>query len=286
MAAPGVSFESSSYIEERKDVKRQAREEVVEKAKQQYEKEERRKELKRQRGEDTWMLPEVNQRLQDIEDEGSVTSKKKKEKKSKKKKKKGKKEKKTTAEDGSDDDSQDSGEDEWVEAKTKVAKAWQVPDQSKPSEMNLKPTPTAERDEWMTFDFLAMSTTSTAEKRAEKERLKEEEKAKTQAIEKSDWHKLELNPYWKDGGSGLPPEEKTGTAAKKGNSREGPSPVKRQAPFKRKRNSNPLQSQTAHTLRRLLTALHALCSSSLLFSHFLSLPPPPSLFRPTRKVLK
>lgn len=37
-------------------------------AKQRYEKEERRKELKRQRGEDTWMLPEINQRLQEIED--------------------------------------------------------------------------------------------------------------------------------------------------------------------------------------------------------------------------
>ena len=35
----------------------------------------------------------------------------------------------------------------------------------------------------MTFDFLAMRTTSTAEKRAEKERLKEEERAKAQAIE-------------------------------------------------------------------------------------------------------
>uniref|UniRef100_A0A8C2X408 CWF19-like protein 2 n=1 Tax=Cyclopterus lumpus TaxID=8103 RepID=A0A8C2X408_CYCLU len=146
-------------------------------AKQQYEKGERKKELKRQRGEDTWMLPEINQRLQDIEEEGSVISKKKKEKKSKKKKKKAKKEKKTTAEDGCNDSS--------------------------------------ERDEWMTFDFLAMSTTSTTEKRAEKERLKEEERAKTQAIEQSDWHKLELNPYWKDGGSGLPPEKMTDTAAKK-----------------------------------------------------------------------
>lgn len=36
-------------------------------AKQQYEREERRKELKRQRGEDTWMLPEINERLQQIE---------------------------------------------------------------------------------------------------------------------------------------------------------------------------------------------------------------------------
>lgn len=38
------------------------------KAKQRYEREERRKELKRQRGEDTWMLPEVDQRLQEMED--------------------------------------------------------------------------------------------------------------------------------------------------------------------------------------------------------------------------
>lgn len=36
-------------------------------AKQQYEREQRRKELKRQRGEDTWILPEVNQRLQEIQ---------------------------------------------------------------------------------------------------------------------------------------------------------------------------------------------------------------------------
>lgn len=38
------------------------------KAKQRYEREERRKELKRLRGEDTWMLPEVDQRLQEIEE--------------------------------------------------------------------------------------------------------------------------------------------------------------------------------------------------------------------------
>ncbi|XP_038840399.1 CWF19-like protein 2 isoform X2 [Salvelinus namaycush] len=60
----------------------------------------------------------------------------------------------------------------------------------------------------MTFDFLAMRTTSTAEKRAEKERLKDEEKQKARVIEQAGLHKLELNPFWKDGGSGLPPEEK------------------------------------------------------------------------------
>ncbi|XP_033486307.1 CWF19-like protein 2 [Epinephelus lanceolatus] len=222
MAAYGVSFESSRSIDERKESKRQARQEAVEKAKQRFEKAERRKELKRQRGEDTWMLPEVNQRLQEIEDEGSVKSKKKKEKKSKKKKekKKAKKEKKTAeAGDGSNDSSEDSG-DEWVEAQpqTQAAKAWQVPEESKPSESNISPVQNVERDEWMTFDFLAMRTTSTAEKRAEKERLKEEERAKAQAIEQAGLHKLELNPYWKDGGTGLPPEKMAGTEAKK----EGP----------------------------------------------------------------
>uniref|UniRef100_A0A7N6F8H8 CWF19-like protein 2 n=1 Tax=Anabas testudineus TaxID=64144 RepID=A0A7N6F8H8_ANATE len=141
MAAYGVGFESSSSIEERKESKRQARKEALEKAKKQYEREESRKALKRQRGEDTWMLPEIDQRLQQLEEEGSGKSKKKKEKKSKKKKekkKKTKKEKKTAeAGDGSSDCSE------------------------------------------------------------------------------AGLHKLELNPYWKDGGTGLPPEEIAGTALKK-----------------------------------------------------------------------
>ncbi|CAB1453034.1 unnamed protein product [Pleuronectes platessa] len=220
MAAFGASFESTSSIEERKEKKRQARREVTEQAKQKYEREVRKKELKRLRGEDTWMLPEVNQRLQEIEHEGSLkTKKKKKEKKSKKKKeKKAKKEKKTVgAVDGSSDSSEASGDD-WVEAQPQIqsAKAWQVPDESKPSEIALSPSQNVQRDEWMTFDFLAMKTTSTAEKRAEKERQKEEEKAKAQAIEQAGIHKLELNPYWKNGGTGLPPGEKAGTALKKG----------------------------------------------------------------------
>ncbi|XP_070685094.1 CWF19-like protein 2 [Pempheris klunzingeri] len=218
MATHGTSFESASSIEERKESKRQARQEALEKAKRQHEKEERKKELKRQRGEDTWMLPEINQRLQDIEEEGSVKSKRKKEKTSKKKKekkKKAKKEKRTAeAGDGSSDSSADSGP-EWVEAQpqTQPAKAWQVSD--KPTESNLNPAQNVQRDEWMTFDFLAMKTTSTTERRAEKERLKEEEREKAQAIEQAGLHKLELNPYWKDGGTGLPPEEKAGTAATK-----------------------------------------------------------------------
>lgn len=37
-------------------------------AKKQYEREEKRNELKRQRGEDTWMLPEINLRLQQLDE--------------------------------------------------------------------------------------------------------------------------------------------------------------------------------------------------------------------------
>ncbi|XP_040903043.1 CWF19-like protein 2 isoform X2 [Toxotes jaculatrix] len=221
MAAYGVSFESSNSIEERKESKRQARREAIEKAKQQHEREEKRKELKRQRGEDTWMLPEVNQRLEQIEEDGSVKSKKKKEKKSKKKKekkKKAKKEKKTAEAGNGSSDSSEDAEDEWIEAQpqTQAAKPWQVSDESKPSESNLSPSQNVQRDEWMTFDFLTMRTTSTADRRAEKERQKEEERAKAQAIEQAGLHKLELNPYWKDGGTGLPPEEMAATAVKKG----------------------------------------------------------------------
>ncbi|XP_032446574.1 CWF19-like protein 2 isoform X1 [Xiphophorus hellerii] len=217
MATHGVSFECSSNIEERKEKKRQARQEAIDKAKQQYEREERRKELKRQRGEDTWILPEVDQRLQQMEEEGSVKSKKKKEKKSKKKKekkKKVKKEKKAEEGNGSSESSQDS-EEEWVEAQTQPAKAWKVPAQPKASEGGLSPAENIQRDEWMTFDFLAMKTTSTAERKAEKDRQKEEERAKAQAIEQAGLHKLELNPYWKDGGTGLPPEAVAHSAAKK-----------------------------------------------------------------------
>ncbi|CAL8361570.1 unnamed protein product [Merluccius merluccius] len=218
MAAFGASFESASSIEGRRENKRKSRQEAVEKAKQHYESEEKKKELKRLRGEDTWMLPELNQRLQQIEQEDSAkTKKKKKEKKSKKakkeKKKKGKKEKRVVRGDGCSDSSEDS-EEEWVEAQPQVdtVKAWKIPAEANPAESSPSPAQNAQRDEWMTFDFLAMKTTSTTEKRAEKDRLKEEEKAKAQAIEQAGLHKLELNPFWKDGGSGLPPEKNAAAA--------------------------------------------------------------------------
>ncbi|XP_059930341.1 CWF19-like protein 2 [Gadus macrocephalus] len=215
MAAFGASFESENSIEDRKENKRKARQEVVEKAKQCYEREEKKKELKKLRGEDTWMLPELDQRLKQIGQEDSLQSKKrkkekksKKAKKEKKKKKRDKKEKRAGTGDGCSDSSEDS-EEEWVEAQPQpeTVKGWKIPAEAKAAESSRSPAQDAKRDEWMTFDFLAMKTTSTTERRAEKDRLKGEEKSKAEAIEQAGLHKLELNPFWKDGGSGLPPEK-------------------------------------------------------------------------------
>ncbi|KAM6946008.1 CWF19-like protein 2 [Aplochiton taeniatus] len=219
MATYGDSFESTNSIEDKKEAKRKSRQKAIEKAKREYEKEEKRKELKRQRGEDTWMLPDVDLRLQQIEQEVSIKTKKKKEKKSKKEKKKKRKEnkekKKTTDEADGSSDSSEASQDDWVEAQPveASAKAWKVPTQDKSAESSPVQPQNNQRDEWMTFDFLTMRTTSTTEKRAEKEKLKEEERAKAMAIEQVGLNKLELNPFWKDGGSGLPPQEKASSAA-------------------------------------------------------------------------
>ncbi|KAI8495426.1 hypothetical protein Bbelb_268810 [Branchiostoma belcheri] len=67
-----VNFKSSRVYETEKAVKRQAREQLLAKAKEKHEKEERRKERKRRTGEDVWMLPAVNERLATEASEGEV----------------------------------------------------------------------------------------------------------------------------------------------------------------------------------------------------------------------
>lgn len=84
MAAFGLRFESASSIEERKEQTRIARAEVLRQAKHNFEKEQRDKELKQLRGEDTWMLPDVNERIEQFAQEHSEKKKKKKNKHSKK----------------------------------------------------------------------------------------------------------------------------------------------------------------------------------------------------------
>uniref|UniRef100_A0A2K5Z369 CWF19-like protein 2 n=1 Tax=Mandrillus leucophaeus TaxID=9568 RepID=A0A2K5Z369_MANLE len=117
MAAASGRFESAKSIEERKEQTRNARAEVLRQAKANFEKEERRKELKRLRGEDTWMLPDVNERLEQFSQEHSVKKKKKNKHLKKAKKEKKKKSKKQKYEKNNESsDSSSSSEDEWVEA--------------------------------------------------------------------------------------------------------------------------------------------------------------------------
>ncbi|KAM5316233.1 CWF19-like protein 2 isoform 2-T2 [Glossophaga mutica] len=218
MAAASGRFESARSIEERKEQTRIARAEVLRQAKASFEKEERHKELKRLRGEDTWMLPDVNERIEQFSQEHSVKKKKKKDKHSKKaKKEKKKRSKKQKYEKNNEStDSSSSSEDEWVEAVPSQTpgkeKAWKL--QSKKSEKEDN-NQSIQRDEWMTVDFMSVKTVSPSSLRAEKETVKKIEQEKAQALEQSRLQERELNPYWKDGGTGLPPEDcKTSSVTK------------------------------------------------------------------------
>uniref|UniRef100_A0A2K6FFU6 CWF19 like cell cycle control factor 2 n=1 Tax=Propithecus coquereli TaxID=379532 RepID=A0A2K6FFU6_PROCO len=210
MAAASGLFESAKSIEERKEQTRLARAEVLRQAKANFEKEERRKELKRLRGEDTWMLPDVNERIEQFSQEHSVKKKKKKDKHSKKvKKEKKKKNKKQKYEKNNESaDSSSSSEDEWVEAVPSQTlgkeKAWKVKGERSEQEDDKQ---LIQRDEWMTVDFMSVKTVSSSSLKAEKEVLRKIEQEKAQALEQSKLLERELNPYWKDGGTGLPPED-------------------------------------------------------------------------------
>ncbi|XP_025955955.1 CWF19-like protein 2 isoform X2 [Dromaius novaehollandiae] len=180
-----------------------------------YEKEQKQKLLKRLRGEDTWMLADVNERVEQLEKEHSVQKKKKKDKHSRKPKKEKKKSKKQKSE--KKDDFLDSSSDssvEWVESNVlqsdNTEKAWNVNEQSDTTK-----EPSLQREEWMTLDFMSLKTTSAASVKAEKHKEKILEQQKAQEIEQVRLSERELNPYWKDGGTGLPPEEGEAASVKK-----------------------------------------------------------------------
>ncbi|XP_067889840.1 CWF19-like protein 2 isoform X2 [Heterodontus francisci] len=209
MAEYGGRFESEKAIEERREFKRRAREEIVAKTQAKYQKEEKLQQLKRLRGEDTWMLPDVNERLEEFSEEHSIKSKKKKEKKSKKGKKEKKKKSKQKEKTDEFSDSSSGSEIEWIEAPAdshpgSSEKTWKIKEEQL---CFAEKTDTAQREEWMTLDFMSLKTVSTTAIRAGKQKEKEMEQEKVQAMEQAEIYKRELNPYWKDGGSGLPSEQ-------------------------------------------------------------------------------
>ena len=100
--------------------KGEIREEILREAKESYEKEKKREEMKRARGEDTWMLPTVKKRL-GFKGEVSAPERKKKKKREKEGQKKHKRHKSSKAEregsdsGGSGEEGEEEEEDEWVE---------------------------------------------------------------------------------------------------------------------------------------------------------------------------
>ncbi|XP_062950046.1 CWF19-like protein 2 isoform X2 [Cynocephalus volans] len=141
--------------------------------------------------------------------EHSVKKTKKKDKHSKKVKKEKKKSKKQKYEKNNDSsDSSSSSEDEWVEAVPSQTpgkgKSWKVKDEKSEKEDDNQ---VIQRDEWMTVDFMSVKTVSSSSLKAEKGTIRKIEQEKTQALEQSKLLERELNPFWKDGGTGLPPED-------------------------------------------------------------------------------
>merc|ERR1711970_73889 len=107
--------------------------------------------------------------------------KEKKEKKSKKEKKKKKKKSKSSS------GSEDNDEDKWIDSK------------------DVKKQTT---ESWMGIDADFMMGIGSVDHKADKQKKREEEyKKKEEEQNKIGTHHLELNPFWKDGGSGLPPTE-------------------------------------------------------------------------------
>ncbi|XP_060090847.1 CWF19-like protein 2 [Heteronotia binoei] len=201
-------FESEWSLAARKEEKRRQREALLQQAKADYEKEQRLKELKRLRGEDTWMLSDVNARVEELEKEHSVTKKKKKEKHSKKSKKEKKRKKPKTEKNVESSDSSSDSSEEWVEAPVSESSSTENPWNVKKEQPSTVESPAAvQRDEWMTLNFMTMKTLSSASLKAEKQKEKLLEQQKAQASEQFLLSERELNPYWKDGGTGLPSQK-------------------------------------------------------------------------------
>ncbi|NXQ55299.1 C19L2 protein, partial [Anthoscopus minutus] len=184
-------------------------------AKSSDEKKESCKLLKDLRGEDTRMPADVNERVEPVEKEHSVQKKKKKDKHSKKAKKERKKSKKQKSE--KKDDLLDSSSDssvEWVESNVS-----QSDDTEEAGKVNKQPDaakePSLQREEWMNLNFMSLKTTSVAAVKGEKHKEKVLERQKAQELEQAMLSERELNPYWKDGGTGLPPEKDEEASVKK-----------------------------------------------------------------------
>uniref|UniRef100_A0A6V7KZM5 Cwf19-like C-terminal domain-containing protein n=1 Tax=Bracon brevicornis TaxID=1563983 RepID=A0A6V7KZM5_9HYME len=175
-----INFESSRVKERERENIRRAREKILAEAEEKYRRKEAAAERSRQRGDDKWMLPSVEEKLSGEK----VKKRKRKSEKKSKKSKKHKRRRETSS--SSSSDSSDNETSEWVE-KSVDKKI----DSTKQSVQ-------LERDEWMN-----LSGAFTCVPREKKQKI-DDAKKETCILDKPGQSSRELNPYWKDGGTGLP----------------------------------------------------------------------------------
>ena len=191
-----ASFVSANELalerEKRKEQRRKNRKEILEEAKESFQKEKKRRELKKERGDDKWVAPGIDQRLE-------YSYEKKKKKKHKKHKKN-----QTKDEEKNETPSDNSEQEMWVE------KAGAPDGSDTPISMNEPP----QRQEWM---MIPLGPSAASRQRldqlsemeeSQRKAKEEEEKNLKLLLDQPGQHPLELNPYWKSGGCGLPEREK------------------------------------------------------------------------------
>lgn len=202
------SFVSKLNIDAKKKKRKEYFQNKLQDAKEEYESSKRKRELEESRGDSKWMLPSVNERLETESD-----SKKKKKSKHKKKSKKHKHKKKSHKESESSEES-----DEWEEIATTSTETEKVI-QPNSSEVNINETATKkeeetfdfipQRDEWMMSSSLLDIATKTTTGRENKTKKKQQETRKKEEEEREKIHESrELNPFWKNGGTGMPEDER------------------------------------------------------------------------------
>ncbi|BFZ07461.1 hypothetical protein BsWGS_10500 [Bradybaena similaris] len=192
-----TNFQSQSELDARKDEIRKQRKLVIEQAKKSYEYAEAKKEKARQEGQDTWMLDSVSHRIKEEEKQMHKSKKdKKKRKKEKKDKKKKKKKKHSSSSSSSDSDGDKSDEEQWVETKAKAETV----------SSSVIRGPQLQRESWMESPLDIIPTTSKQELRDAIKKAKGDAKKETEKMLEPGRNAKELNPYWKDGGTGLPEE--------------------------------------------------------------------------------
>ncbi|EDX01790.1 CWF19-like protein 2 homolog [Drosophila yakuba] len=209
-----IQFESGREKDKARQELREAREAMLQQAKERAEMRGQRERQKELRGEADWMLPAVAKKLEKPPKKSKKKSSKHKSRSKSKSSKKSRKHRSSSSSSSSSESStsssSSSSEDEKErKRRKKKSKKSRKESASEDEWVEAPPPPAADsgtkkeppqRDDWMTSEALLLKTFS----RERKEPAKPNEKA--QQIDAYDPAKSgrELNPYWKSNGTGLP----------------------------------------------------------------------------------